>query len=108
MRVIDIPKNALENRDKYYEALAEVNNISPTVEPEVIVCGSGELIEMKEVHAVQVLPESIEEIAEAVAKKLTQPNKGTWLGNYTPYKCDKCGKHADSKTPFCAWCGDPK
>lgn len=29
----------------------------------------------------------------------------TWLGNYCPYTCQHCGKHTDSKTPFCAWCG---
>lgn len=29
----------------------------------------------------------------------------TWLGSYTPYTCEHCGKHTDSKTPFCAWCG---
>ena len=29
----------------------------------------------------------------------------TWLGNYCPYTCQHCGKHTDSKTPYCAWCG---
>lgn len=29
----------------------------------------------------------------------------TWLGNYCPYTCQHCGKHSDSKTPYCAWCG---
>lgn len=29
----------------------------------------------------------------------------TWLGSYSPYQCKHCGKHTDSKTPFCAWCG---
>ncbi len=29
----------------------------------------------------------------------------TWLGDYSPYTCKHCGKHTDSKTPFCAWCG---
>lgn len=29
----------------------------------------------------------------------------TWLGSYSPYQCEHCGKHTDSKTPFCAYCG---
>lgn len=33
------------------------------------------------------------------------PLTTTWLGNYTPYTCKHCGKHADSKTPYCCYCG---
>ena len=29
----------------------------------------------------------------------------TWLGNYSPYTCEKCGFHVDSKTRFCPDCG---
>ena len=29
----------------------------------------------------------------------------TWLNPYSPYKCQHCGKHTDSKTPFCPYCG---
>ena len=29
----------------------------------------------------------------------------SWLGDFTPYVCEHCGKHTDSKTPYCAWCG---
>ena len=29
----------------------------------------------------------------------------TWLGDYCPYTCQHCGKHTDSKTPFCPYCG---
>ena len=29
----------------------------------------------------------------------------TWLGSYCPYTCQHCGKHTDSKTPYCAYCG---
>ena len=32
-------------------------------------------------------------------------NTTTWLGSYCPYTCQYCGKHTDSKTPYCAWCG---
>lgn len=35
-------------------------------------------------------------------------NKKHWIGNYTPYKCDRCGHYSDTATPFCAWCGDDK
>lgn len=34
-----------------------------------------------------------------------KPPTTTWLGSYCPYTCQHCGKHTDSKTPFCAWCG---
>ena len=29
----------------------------------------------------------------------------TWLGDYAPYKCTKCGFHVDSKTRYCPDCG---
>ena len=34
-----------------------------------------------------------------------EPPTTTWLNPYSPYTCQHCGKHTDSKTPFCAWCG---
>lgn len=65
--------------------------------------------EMKLIHYTDVSPESIERIAEAVAKRLAKPERPTahWLGNYCPYTCSnqKCGKTSDSKTPFCRYCG---
>lgn len=29
----------------------------------------------------------------------------TWLGSYTPYTCEHCGFHVDSKTRYCPDCG---
>ena len=29
----------------------------------------------------------------------------TWLGSYSPYTCEKCGFHVDSKTRYCPDCG---
>lgn len=29
----------------------------------------------------------------------------TWLGSYSPYNCEKCGYHVDSKTRYCPDCG---
>lgn len=29
----------------------------------------------------------------------------TWLGNYSPYTCERCGFHVDSKTKYCPECG---
>lgn len=29
----------------------------------------------------------------------------TWLGSYSPYQCEHCGFHVDSKTRFCPECG---
>lgn len=29
----------------------------------------------------------------------------TWLGDYSPYTCEKCGYHVDSKTRYCPECG---
>ena len=46
------------------------------------------------------------EIARLINKQPTiEPPTTTWLNPYSPYKCKHCGKHTDSKTPFCAWCG---
>lgn len=44
--------------------------------------------------------------AKHVIEKLPSANHtGKWIGNYTPYVCDQCGKHSDSKTNFCWNCG---
>ena len=29
----------------------------------------------------------------------------TWLNPYSPYTCEKCGFHVDSKTRYCPDCG---
>lgn len=29
----------------------------------------------------------------------------TWLGDFSPYQCEKCGYHVDSKTRYCPDCG---
>lgn len=29
----------------------------------------------------------------------------TWLNSYSPYTCEKCGYHVDSKTRYCPDCG---
>lgn len=28
-----------------------------------------------------------------------------WIGDYSPYTCLNCNRHADSKTPYCSFCG---
>lgn len=46
------------------------------------------------------------EMQQAIDEQPTiEPPTTTWLNPYSPYKCKHCGKHTDSKTPFCAWCG---
>lgn len=32
-------------------------------------------------------------------------NTAEWLGNYTPFKCSRCGHYSDTRTPYCAYCG---
>lgn len=34
-----------------------------------------------------------------------EQNTTTWLGDFSPYTCEKCGYHVDSKTRFCPECG---
>lgn len=34
-----------------------------------------------------------------------EPPTTTWLGSYSPYTCEKCGYHVDSKTRYCPDCG---
>ena len=34
-----------------------------------------------------------------------EPPTTTWLGSYSPYTCEKCGFHVDSKTRYCPDCG---
>ena len=29
----------------------------------------------------------------------------TWLGDFSPYACEHCGFHVDSKTRYCPECG---
>ena len=29
----------------------------------------------------------------------------TWIGSYSPYTCEKCGYHVDSKMKYCPECG---
>ena len=29
----------------------------------------------------------------------------TWLGDFSPYTCEYCGYHVDSKTRYCPECG---
>ena len=45
-----------------------------------------------------------DKLAEAL-QALKDETYTTWLGSYSPYTCEKCGKHADSKTPYCSFCG---
>ena len=34
-----------------------------------------------------------------------EPQTTTWLNSYSPYQCEKCGFHVDSKTRYCPECG---
>ena len=34
-----------------------------------------------------------------------EPPTTVWVGSYSPYTCLNCNKHADSKTPYCSFCG---
>lgn len=29
-----------------------------------------------------------------------------WIGNYSPYRCPRCGHYSDNQTLFCAHCGN--
>ena len=49
--------------------------------------------------------ETEEEYNEAYQALERASETTTWLNPYCPYTCQHCGKHSDSKTPFCAWCG---
>ena len=49
--------------------------------------------------------ETEEEYNDAMQTLERTSETTTWLGSYCPYTCQHCGKHTDSKTPFCAWCG---
>lgn len=46
------------------------------------------------------------QVADILAKMPTiEPPTTTWLGSYTPYTCEHCGFHVDSKTRYCPDCG---
>ena len=46
------------------------------------------------------------QVADILAKMPTiEPPTTTWLGSYTPYTCEHCGFHVDSKTRYCPECG---
>lgn len=34
-----------------------------------------------------------------------EPPTTIWVGSYSPYHCMNCGKHVDSMTPYCPFCG---
>ena len=36
---------------------------------------------------------------------LRDENKTTWIGDFAPYTCKRCGFHVDSKTKHCPECG---
>lgn len=33
-------------------------------------------------------------------------NCSQWIGDYAPYLCPRCGKYSDTKTLYCAYCGE--
>lgn len=35
-----------------------------------------------------------------------EKNFDHWIGDYSPYRCPRCGHYSDSKMQFCAYCGD--
>lgn len=49
--------------------------------------------------------ETEEEYNDAMQTLERASETTTWLNPYSPYTCEHCGKHTDSKTPYCAWCG---
>ena len=47
----------------------------------------------------------IKELPECDDAVSIEPPTTTWLGSYSPYTCEKCGYHVDSKTRYCPDCG---
>lgn len=45
-----------------------------------------------------------DKLAEAL-QALKEETMTIWLGNFSPYTCEKCGFHVDSKTRYCPDCG---
>ena len=44
--------------------------------------------------------DSVDELPIANVRETT-----TWLGDFSPYTCEHCGFHVDSKTRYCPDCG---
>ena len=49
--------------------------------------------------------ETEEEYNDAMQTLERASETTTWLNPYSPYTCEKCGFHVDSKTSYCPDCG---
>lgn len=52
----------------------------------------------------EAMTEFNDKLAEAL-QALRDETYTTWLGDFSPYTCEKCGYHVDSKTRYCPECG---
>ena len=52
----------------------------------------------------EAMTEFNDKLAEAI-QALKEETITTWLGDFSPYQCEKCGFHVDSKTRYCPDCG---
>ena len=66
---------------------------------------SYEICRLCKYEGMLVLSEPCSSCMQDAIKFELADNTTTWLGDFSPYQCMKCGKHTDSKTPYCAWCG---
>jgi rubrerythrin len=49
--------------------------------------------------------ETEEEYNDAMQMLERASETTTWLGDFSPYTCQHCGFHVDSKTKYCPDCG---
>lgn len=56
-------------------------------------------------HDITIHCETEEEYNDAMQTLERASEITAWLGSYTPYTCEKCGFHVDSKTRYCPDCG---
>lgn len=61
--------------------------------------------EYDDTYDITIHCETEEEYNDAMQTLERASDTTSWLGSYSPYQCEHCGKHTDSKTPCCAWCG---
>lgn len=49
--------------------------------------------------------DKLAEAIQALKEETIKETITTWLGDYSPYQCERCGFHVDRKTRYCPDCG---